>query len=203
MNQYETALRALKAELDSLKLKWALVGGFAVSARGSGRSTTDIDVVAAVVDDKEAERVAYAMSQMGYRSEAHLEQDATGRLSTVRMLSPHASGTHILVDLIFSTTGVEAEIVAGAKPVDVFRGLKMPVASAAHLIAMKVLSFADHRPNDLWDIATLLPLCSDRDIEEVRRLLRLIEERGYSRGRDLNARLDQAITRASTDQELV
>ena len=199
MNAYEVVLRALRADLHALNVEWALVGGFAVSTLGSGRSTTDVDLVAAVVDDREAERMVFQMRQFGYRNETQLEQEATGRLSTVRFLSPHSPETRILVDCIFSTTGVETEIVAGASDKEVFRGLTMPVASPAHLIAMKVLSFADHRPNDLWDIATLLPICSDEDIADVRSMLRLIDERGYSRGRDLNARLEEAIRRASPE----
>jgi hypothetical protein len=193
MNQYESALRALKAELNSFGAQWALVGGFAASARGSGRSTTDIDVVAAVVGDSEAESLVYRLTRVGYEIAAELEQEATSRLSTVRLVTPHAHGTRILVDLIFSTTGIEAEVVSGATTVEVFRSLPLPVASAPHLIAMKVLSYADHRPNDLWDIATLLDVCDDHDLAKVRTLLRLIDERGYARGKDLQARLNEAL----------
>ncbi len=194
MNRYEAALRGLKADLSRLKARWALVGGFAVSARGGGRSTTDIDVVATVVDDKAAEAFTYALTQLGYHVSAEIEQTRVDRLSTVRLVSPHAPEQEIIVDVIFATTGIEAEIVRDAGPEEVFRGLQMPVATRPHLIAMKVLSHGPLRPHDLWDLQTLLSRASQDDLDGARRALELIEERGFGRHKDLQTELDGVLS---------
>lgn len=46
---------ASAADLDRRGLEWALVGGFAVSARAEPRFTRDVDVAVAVEDDHAAE----------------------------------------------------------------------------------------------------------------------------------------------------
>ncbi|MFD4433276.1 nucleotidyl transferase AbiEii/AbiGii toxin family protein, partial [Nocardia sp. NPDC058497] len=55
MNVLEAALRRARADVDKLGYRWALVGGFAVSARSIPRFTHDIDLAIAVADDSDAE----------------------------------------------------------------------------------------------------------------------------------------------------
>src|SRR5215472_6784291 len=55
MNVLSDALRQVASDLDRRKLRWALVGGFAVSARAEPRFTRDIDVAVAVSDDADSE----------------------------------------------------------------------------------------------------------------------------------------------------
>lgn len=45
MTPLESALRAIAAGLDRRGLRWALVGGLAVSARAEPRTTRDVDVL--------------------------------------------------------------------------------------------------------------------------------------------------------------
>jgi hypothetical protein len=195
MNQYEAALRALKGDLSRLQARWALVGGFAVNAHGGGRFTTDIDVVAAVVSDEEAEQFVFRMQQMGYLAQTELEQESAGRLSTVRFRSPHSRESTVLVDVIFATTGIEAEIVQAAQDGEVLRGLNMPVVTRGHLIAMKVLSDNPERRQDIWDIETLLDYAAPQDLDDARAALQLIMSRGFNRGEDLGAKLDNILER--------
>ncbi len=54
---------------------------------------------------------------------------------------------------------------------------------------MKILSMRDARLQDRIDARGLLTTGAV-DLEEVRRLLSLIEARGYARGQDLRAKLD-------------
>ena len=58
-----------------------------------------------------------------------------------------------------------------------------------HLLAMKVLSMRDARLQDRIDARGLLAT-GPVDVAEVRRLLALIEARGFGRGQDLGAKLD-------------
>jgi predicted nucleotidyltransferase len=84
-------------------------------------------------------------------------------------------------------------VVGAATVVDILEGLSVPVATVAHLIAMKVLARDDrHRPQDRVDLAKLLSCASIPEIDEARAALRLVTDRGYARGRDLEADLTRA-----------
>jgi len=52
VNQLATILRAAALDLTALQLRWAVVGGLAVSARTEPRFTRDVDLVIAVSDDQ-------------------------------------------------------------------------------------------------------------------------------------------------------
>jgi hypothetical protein len=53
----ELALRRAVADLDALEVRWALIGGLAISIRSVPRFTKDLDFAIAVADDSEAEGV--------------------------------------------------------------------------------------------------------------------------------------------------
>jgi hypothetical protein len=67
------------------------------------------------------------------------------------------------------------------------------VASHEHLIALKVLSLDDRRPNDRADLQALLTRASTTQVERADAALALITERGFNRRKDLHAELDQVI----------
>ncbi len=198
MTRLADALTQIGGLLDELKADWALVGGLAVSVRAVPRFTRDIDLVVAVSDDGDAERVVYALSNLGYTIRTVIEQDATNRLATARLSPPGESQEGVLVDLLFASSGIESEIAAGADRVEVFTGVEIPVATQAHLLAMKVLSNdALRRPQDSADIRALLQVCSDDDLAAALRALELITSRGFHRERDLRRDLDQVIAAGS------
>jgi hypothetical protein len=189
----DAVLRRLAADLDDIGRHWALIGGFAVSARAEPRTTRDIDVAVAVADDEEAENVVLALRQRGYRDAGQvLEQQATGRLATMRLVSPTtAEGVAVavaVVDVMFASTGIEPEIVAAATAIDVLPGTRVPVASLAHLLAMKVLA---GRMQDVADVGSLLHYASADDLAQARAALALITERGAHRKKELAADFDR------------
>nr|WP_239003793.1 hypothetical protein [Nocardia panacis] len=67
MNPLEAALRRAAADLDQRGFQWAIVGGFAVSARSEPRFTQDVDIAAAVVDDSQAEALVQSLMATGYQ----------------------------------------------------------------------------------------------------------------------------------------
>ena len=72
------------------------------------------------------------------------------------------------VDVVLGKPGLEQIFVDGARPIRVGR-LRIRVASATHLLVMKVLAA---RPKDLEDAATLLRLRPDGlDVDVAERLL--------------------------------
>ena len=91
-----------------------------------------MDVVVAVIDDRAAEQNVHDLVADGYRLLASVEQEAVGRLATVR-LSPVAGD--VVVDVLFASSGIEPEIVRSAEAIEILPGLVVPVARTGHLIA--------------------------------------------------------------------
>jgi len=181
----ELALRGIAHLLSDAGVPFALVGGLAVSVRVEPRFTRDVDVAVAVASDAEAEYVIGRLVAAGCRITTAVEQVAAGRLATVRLLVGSAPDAAV-VDLLFASCGIEAEVVADAEPLDVLAGVRMPVAGTGHLIAMKLLSRDDQRrPQDLVDLRGLLGQASAADMARAREAIALITARGYHRGRDL------------------
>ena len=177
-------------------MKWAVVGGLAVSARTAPRFTQDIDLAVVVSSDVEAERLVGHLARDGFQITAVVEQTATGRLSTARLSRAGGDPDDAVVDLLFASSGVESEIVAAAEIVELFPRLDAPIAQIGHLIAMKVLARDDEtRPQDLVDLRALVAEASSSDLATARDSLTLIAERGYHRGRDLQADFNALLTR--------
>ncbi|MFL6197640.1 MAG: nucleotidyl transferase AbiEii/AbiGii toxin family protein [Thermoanaerobaculia bacterium] len=187
-------LRAAR-DLRDLNQRCALVGGLAVSARAEPRTTRDVDLVVAVAGDSQAEKLVRNLRARGYILVEHLEQDAAGRLATVRFIAPGEDEQGVLVDLLFASSGVEPEIVAQAEQLEIAAGVTLPVATTGHLIALKLLARDDRlRPQDFDDLRALLREASPEDADQARETLRLIIERGYNRGRsDLLEQLEQLV----------
>jgi predicted nucleotidyltransferase len=194
VNGVEAALRLIADELTATRRSWALVGGLAVSARAEPRTTRDVDVVVAVSDDSAAEAFVLELRTRGFRAQAAVEQDPQGRLATVRLVTPGEPAHGTVVDLLFASSGIEAEVAARATPIEILPGLVLPVASIGHLVALKVLARDDRRrPQDLGDLRGLLREADATDRAEARHALEQIEARGYSRGRDLQALFDEVL----------
>jgi predicted nucleotidyltransferase len=190
-----TALLRATRDLQDLGQRWALVGGLAVSARAEPRTTRDVDLVVAVSGDSQAEKLVLALRSRGYTLVEHLEQDAAGRLATVRFIAPGEDEEGVLVDLLFASSGVEPEIVAQAEELEIAAGIALPIATTGHLIALKLLARDDRfRPQDFDDLKALLREASPEDVSQAREALQLIIERGYNRGRgDLLEQLEQLV----------
>ena len=185
MNALEQSLHAIVGHLRRLDRKFALVGGLAVSARSEPRLTRDADLAVAVTDDPDAEALVRDLRSAGYEVAASVEQEATGRLATIRLL-PRDPADQLITDLLFASTGIESEIVAAADDIVVFAGLTVPVASVGHLVAMKLLARDDRRrPADADDLRALAAVAGDDDWAQAQIATGLITERGFAQGRDL------------------
>jgi predicted nucleotidyltransferase len=189
----ETALREICVDLTDAGASFALVGGLAVSARTEPRFTRDADIAVAVANDAEAENLIRGLQARGHHIEALVEQDAVGRLATVRLTRSHQPASPV-IDLLFASSGIEAEVVADADVVELLPQLPIRVATTGHLIALKVLARDDvTRPQDIGDLRALLRAAAPADIARARGALALISTRGYHRGRDLHPDLEQLL----------
>jgi len=177
-----------------------VVGGLAVSLRTVERFTKDLDLAVAVRSDSEAEVLVLELSRSGYSVETVIEQDATNRLSTVRLIS---NGDVVMfVDLLFASSGIEPEVVASAEEAEIFPGVNALVATIPSLIALKVLSAnTKTRLQDIIDLQYLIKEATLEEVDSARELTRLITERGFNRNKDLQRNLGQYLSeyRTSTD----
>ncbi len=191
MSGLESAIGALLAALARHGARVAVVGGLGVSARTEPRFTRDADVCVAVDDDMETEALVRTLQAEGYRVLALVEQEAAARIATVRLAPPLESGHGVVLDLLFASSGVEPEVVDSADDMELFEGVRAPIATVSSLIALKVLSRDDaRRPQDRVDLAALLGVASTADLAQATRLLGLIQDRGYGRGRELVSLLE-------------
>lgn len=184
----ELELRKAVADLDALKVRWALIGGLAISVRSVPRFTKDLDFAVAVADDSEAEDVVLRLRERGYQPVEIFEQDYVERLSGVRL---ERGGSDVIVDLLFASSGIENEVVASATRLQVLPRLSAPVATTGHLIALKILA---GRNQDLTDLGSLIPAASPGDLDTAREAVRLIQARGFNREQDVAADLDKLIS---------
>ena len=194
VSRAEAALRRIVSDLRALARRFALVGGLAVSARTEPRLTRDADIAVLVTDDRDAESLVRDLQARGWRVVTVIEQDVAARLATVR-LAPTEDLGGTVTDLLFASSGIEPEVVAGADRVEVLPGFVVPVARLDHLIALKVLARDDRtRPQDRVDLAALLARAAPDELEAARAALELVTRRGFQRGRDLHAALDSALS---------
>jgi hypothetical protein len=183
----EQAFRRAVADLSALKVRWALIGGLAISVRSVPRFTKDLDFAVAVAGDSEAEDVVHRLGGRGYRPIGVLEQGYVERLSGVRL---EHGGSDVIVDLLFASSGIENEVVGSATRLEVLPRLSAPVATTGHLIALKILA---GRNQDLTDLGMLIPAASAEDLDMAREAVRLIQARGFNREQDVVADLDKLI----------
>jgi len=161
-----------------------------VSARAEPRFTRDVDLVVAVTSDDDAEGVVRDLQGRGYRLEAIVEQEATRRLATARLAPPEEA--LVVLDALFASSGIEPEIAREAEALEILPGLRVPVATTGHLIALKILARDDRtRPQDRVDLVALAAAAAPADIEQARAALALITQRGFQRGRNLMADLEE------------
>lgn len=193
MNRLQRAFLKLHVDLGHLGLRWALIGGLAVSMRSEPRTTRDLDVAVAVSGNLEAERVVGDFMSRGYRLEAMREHLDLDRMASVGLVAVSPDARGIVVDLMFASSGIEEEVVAASEILEILPGIAAPVATTAHLLALKTLAGRD---KDVTDFATLANHASERDLQKAREALELIARRGYDRGKDLQAEFVKLLGRA-------
>jgi hypothetical protein len=189
----DLALAHVAGELRRLHRRFALIGGLGVSIRGEVRFTRDVDLAVRVRSDAEMEGLVRDLSAVGYSPLAVIEQDEQSRLATVRLRAP--SG--VVIDLLAASSGIEEEVVDRATEVVIEGAGAIPVARAEELLALKVLSMTEKRPQDALDAAGLVAMNPALDVEAVRELLAKIVTRGFHREQDLGAKLDAVLARSA------
>ena len=174
-------LSALRQE----NVKGCIVGGLAVSARCDPRFTRDVDIAVVVDTDEHAEALVHALATHGLRMNGLVEQEAVGRLAMARLSTEEG----LSVDLLIASSGIEREVVMNAETLEVVRGVLLPVARTGHLIALKLLSVAPGRETDAADLRNLASVATEDEWKLAREAVTQIRDRGFARGRQLDAEL--------------
>ena len=194
MTALAAVLERISVALSEASVGFALVGGLAVSVRTEPRFTRDVDRAVAVPDDAAAETLVGGLATRGWQVDAVIEQEAVERLASVRLAAPSDVDTAAVVDLLFASSGIEPELIRDADALEVLPKVSLPVARVGALIVLKLLARAPERPQDEADLVALLAVANESELATAHRLAQLVEERGFHRGRDLVAELQQRRT---------
>lgn len=184
------ALRDTAGALRELNHPFALVGGLAVSIRCEPRFTRDVDLAVAVADDAAAEALVSALVARAFTLHLSLEHDTLRRLAAVRLVPPGENAEGIVVDLLFASSGIEAEVCAAADVMEIGAGLPVPVATAGHLLVMKLLARSSDRPQDEIDGQALMRVLDATERARARTAAERIEQIGANRGKSLSQDLE-------------
>jgi hypothetical protein len=138
-------LNQILDELEARGIGYALVGGLALAAYIEPRFTKDVDLCLALADEKKQDRLVRELRAAGYEEESFLLRRTNGAVIGIRFFAPESESREPNVDLLFSATGIEEEIVHDAEPIALY-GRKIPTATISDLIAMKTLSSPQSNP---------------------------------------------------------
>ena len=180
-----SAASQVLAALRQENVNGCIVGGLAVSSRCDPRFTRDVDIAVAIETDEQAEALIHALVSHGLRMNGLVEQEAMGRLAMARL----STADGLSVDLLIASSGIETEVVTKAETLEVVQGVLLPVARTGHLIALKLLSVAPGRETDAADLRNLASVAAEDDWNLASEAVKLIEERGFARGRQLTSEL--------------
>lgn len=153
MNELNQELRRFVRLFEQLKLRYAVMGGFAVRAHGIPRPTQDIDFTVALPRDRLAEFFA-AAKQLGYGVPEPYEAgwvDQVGEMPLVRV-ERYVAGRGIDVDLFLAESPFQQELLLRARP-ERLDDIDLYIVTPEDLILLKLLA---HRPRDLADIGDVL-----------------------------------------------
>ncbi|MGH8226499.1 MAG: nucleotidyl transferase AbiEii/AbiGii toxin family protein [Steroidobacteraceae bacterium] len=147
--------KELLSEFNAHRVKYLIVGGYAVSFHAQPRATKDLDILVRA-DPENGKAVYAALAKFGAPVEGLSPQDLTEPGSFYRMGAPP-----VMVDILPSIRGVEFDL-AWSRRVDavVDDTLTVPIISREDLLASKI---AAGRAQDLADVAALNELQSPHE----------------------------------------
>jgi predicted nucleotidyltransferase len=136
----------LLAEFARSKVRYALLGGYAVGYHTKPRATKDLDLLVSGVGDN-LERAAQALAAFGAPANV---------VESVRTLQPdevaYLGAPPVRIDLLRSADGIETEPVLDRASPALVDGISIPIIALEDLIANKR---AAGRPQDLADVVQL------------------------------------------------
>ncbi len=176
-------LADLARGLGALGVRWFLFGAQAAILHGSARLSADVDVTVDLGARSNRELVD-TLSRAGFELRV---ADAQGFVETIRVIPLLHVPSRMPLDIVLAGPGLEEQFFARATEHRV-GDVVVPVVSAEDLVAMKILA---GRSRDIEDVASIVRVRRDLDVEAIRGTLRLLE-RALDRA-DLVAELERVI----------
>jgi len=177
-------LAELQRVFAALGLRWFLFGAQAAILYGVARLSADVDITVDL-GDKSSREIVDALAAAGFELRV---ADAAGFVEATRVLPFVHQASRIPVDVVLAGPGLEDQFFAGTRE-HVIGEVRVPVASAEDLVAMKVLA---GRPRDVGDVEAILRVHGDAlDLHRIRTTLGLLEA-ALDR-RDLMSELDRML----------
>jgi hypothetical protein len=161
------ALAALTRAFRRADVGWYLFGAQAALLRGSRRLTSDIDVTVLPGDVS----TSTLLDELAAQGISLRVADADDFVKRTRVLPLVHDASGMPVDVVIGGPGLEQLFLDAAEPVSL-DDLVVPVASAAHLVVMKLLA---GRPKDLDD-AEAMVRAATMDLDEIEPLVEAIAE---------------------------
>ncbi|HMO17079.1 MAG TPA: hypothetical protein PKA63_00465 [Oligoflexia bacterium] len=195
-----SAVKILIRDLVDLQVRFAFVGALAIGARGRTRQTIDIDIAVSLSSNDQTQELIDRLIIKGYGVN-NLYKDGN-RVVLARLFSSNEESSLVEIDILFNLCGIESEVVDSAEILEVWPMLHAPIASMPALLAMKArCQELPERIQDKADLVNLLiPFSTEKEIQEARRLIKLIEERGFNEGRDLLTKFDDLVNSATLNK---
>jgi len=147
------AIQAVASALKEAGVRYAFIGGAALSAWGVPRATFDLDLALSVPEEGIGV-VLDVLSRRGFVVDATFRsgfRDRVGGMETIHVHLP-AGRTLMAVDLFLATTPLLGSVVERRTSIDLGRG-PIEVCTAADLILLKLIA---DRPKDRIDIQNIL-----------------------------------------------
>ena len=147
MQQLPNDFKEFLQLLNSHKVEYLLIGGYAVGYYGYPRVTGDIDIWIAI-NSNNAEKISLAIKNFGFTVETDIAQNFLQENKIVRMGNPP-----MRIEILTTISGVSFEECYQLKNIVEIDGIKVSIISLKHLIENKK---ASGRHKDLNDIENLL-----------------------------------------------
>ena len=119
-------IREVGGALDAARVRYALIGGFAMALRGVQRATVDLDFILMLEDLDRADRILRAA---GYHRRFHSEN-----------VSHYTADESTLgrIDLLHAFRGPSLSMLARAERIEVAEGITLPVVQSEDIVGLKI-----------------------------------------------------------------
>ncbi|MBJ7899091.1 MAG: hypothetical protein GC158_03995 [Cyanobacteria bacterium RI_101] len=128
------------------KVKYLLVGGFAVGYHGYPRATGDMDIWIAVTSEN-ADKMVIVLQEFGFNIPQLSPDLFLKRKQAIRMGIPP-----IRIEILTEISGVDFEECYNNRVIDIVDEIEVNIISCKHL---KINKKASGRPKDLYDLEYL------------------------------------------------
>ena len=137
--QFVKVLNEVLGRFDSLGIRYALIGGFAMALRGVQRTTVDLDFILMLEDMDNAHEV---LESLGYHREFHSE-------NVSHYQSPDTAWGRI--DLLHAFRGPTLGMLSRAEPIEISPEIKVKVVHVEDLIGLKIQALVNDPSRSVRD----------------------------------------------------